>query len=450
MNLLTLSWKNLTNRPLNMLLSLVLFALGVGLISLLLLLEKQLQEKFDKNLAGIDLVIGAKGSPLQLILNSMYHIDAPTGNIPLADVRAFLNPQHPLFTVAIPLSLGDNYENFRVVGTTTDFVDSLYQGQVAEGKLFEQDFQVTIGATVAKQLKLKLGDTFYSGHGMITHEDAPAFEVVGILAPNGSVLDQLIVTTTQSIWKVHAEHSDEEEAEEDEANHEGHDHADAVELSSEHEHDHEHEEEHHSHEIERYATPAEAKLALMQDTSEFITSLLIRYKNNKDLRVLNLPRNINENTDLLAANPIYEVNRLGNMLGIGVDLLRALAFIIVGVSGLSIFISLFSSLKDRKYELALMRVMGASRGKLFLLIILEGLVLAALGYLVGIVLSHGGMELLASALKESYGYSFTGREFLPQEWVLLAGALAVGFIAAVIPAIQASNTDISETLTVDG
>ena len=91
MNLIKLSWKNLTSKPLSMLLSLILFALGVGLISFLLLLNKQVQEKFEKNLAGIDLVIGAKGSPLQMILCSMYHIDSPTGNISIKEAKPFLN-----------------------------------------------------------------------------------------------------------------------------------------------------------------------------------------------------------------------------------------------------------------------------------------------------------------------------------------------------------------------
>ena len=91
-----------------MTLSLVLFALGVGLISLLLILNKQLQDQFEKNLAGINLVVGAKGSPLQLILSSMYHIDSPTGNIPIKSAKALMNPKHPLIDQAIPLSMGDS------------------------------------------------------------------------------------------------------------------------------------------------------------------------------------------------------------------------------------------------------------------------------------------------------------------------------------------------------
>ena len=150
---------------------------------------------------------------------------------------------------------------------------------------------------------------------------------------------------------------------------------------------------------------------------------------------------------MMAAMPAYEINRLYGMMGAGEQLLRMVAFVIVFVSGLSIFIALFDSLQDRKYELALMRVMGASKANLFVLIILEGLILAVIGFIIGIALSHIGMEVLARYMESNYRYSFTGFTFLPQELFLFVGALAIGLIAAIIPAIQASNTDISDTLT---
>ena len=135
------------------------------------------------------------------------------------------------------------------------------------------------------------------------------------------------------------------------------------------------------------------------------------------------------------------------MMGVGTDTLQVLALVIVFVSALSVFIALFSSLKERKYELALMRISGASRGTLFALLILEGLLLAGLGCLLGLLLSHGAMNLLSGYLEEAYRYPFTGWLFLKEEIVLIVGALGIGFIAALLPAYQASGTDISETLT---
>jgi putative ABC transport system permease protein len=160
-----------------------------------------------------------------------------------------------------------------------------------------------------------------------------------------------------------------------------------------------------------------------------------------------MQRSINENTDLQAATPAIEINRLFSLMDTGEQALRILAVVIIFVSGLSIFISLFSSLQDRQYELALMRVMGATPGKIFSLIILEGILLALLGFVVGIFLSHGGMQLFAGAMQEAYRYTFSGLEFLREELYLLFGALGIGFLAAILPAIRAARTDISETLS---
>lgn len=431
MNLLKLSWKNLTNKPLTMLLSIVLFALGVGLISLLFLLENQLQKNFEKNLAGIDLVIGAKGSPLQMILSSMYHIDAPTGNVSIGEIRPFLNPKHPLIETAIPLSIGDNYRGYRILGTEKKILD-LYGVELAEGALWERNFETTLGASVAAELGLKIGDEFSSSHGFVDDDDFAHdhnFKVVGILQPSGTVMDQLILCTTQSFWLVH--------------DHE----MEAGGAAEEEEHDHEHEEgEEHDHAGHDYdAHDAVPKPLLEEADEEEITSLLIKFK-GRNFQALNMQRSINENTDLQAATPAIEINRLFSLMDTGEQALRILAVVIIFVSGLSIFISLFSSLQDRQYELALMRVMGATPGKLFSLIILEGILLALLGFIVGIFLSHGGMQLFAGAMQEAYRYTFSGLEFLREELYLFLGALGIGFLAAILPAIRAARTDISETL----
>ena len=427
MSILHLSWKNILNKPLNLVLNLVLFALGVGLISLLLLVNVQLEDKFEKNFAGIDLVIGAKGSPLQLILSSLYHLDAPTGNMPVSESKAFLNPKHPIFKSAIPLSLGDSHRGYRIVGTNTGFID-LYEAKFADGKLFEENMEVVVGATVAKNLNLKLADEFKSSHGLIedenlVHEDAAPFKVVGILEKTGSVIDQLIVTKTQSIWAVHDEHDHEAEgsAEHDEAGHE-------------HEHEHEHDEAEHSEDL---------PLTSYEDKS--ITSLLVKFK-GRNIQALNMARNINENTNFQAATPAIEINRLYTLLGVGEEALKAMALLIIFVSGLSIFISLFSSLRERKYELAVMRTLGARPGFLFQLIIFEGIIIAALGYFCGIALSHGSMVLLADFLEKSYRYDFSAAIFLKEEIYIFGGSLVIGVIAAIIPAFQASKTDIHATL----
>ncbi|WP_373553696.1 ABC transporter permease [Haliscomenobacter sp.] len=463
MTLLNLSWKNLSNKPLTMLLSLVLFALGVGLISFLLLVNHQINEKFEKNLAGIDLVIGAKGSPLQLILSSMYHIDAPTGNIPIKGVMPYLNPKNPFIKSAIPLSLGDSYRGYRIVGTTANFLE-LYQAKVRTGRSFKAIMEVLAGATAAQELGLKVGSTFQSSHGLIEDDnlvhEGHAFKVVGIMQPTGASIDQLLLTPAQSIWEVH-EHAGMgaapavEETEEAEHEHEDEEHAAEDSIAENHAESTEqvngialtNQEQDHQNDDEAPHEQDEAHhlKSILEYPDKEITALLLQF-NGHNITTLNLQRMINQNTSMQAATPAIEITRLYSLMGVGQDALRWLAFIIMGVSGLSIFISLFSSLRDRRYELALMRTMGASPGKLFAMIIMEGLLLAIFGYIIGLLISHGGMELLAGEMKAAYRYTFTGRTFLVEEGYLLLGALAVGFVAAVIPAIQARNTDISETL----
>jgi putative ABC transport system permease protein len=265
-----------------------------------------------------------------------------------------------------------------------------------------------------------LGDRFHSSHGFtddasLAHDDAQAFEIVGILAPTGTVIDQLILTTTQSFWLVH-EHQGQE------AVHEKGD----------------------STVIEGAVNPPPSLLEASPDRE--ITSLLVKFQ-GRNFQTLNLQRTINENTEMQAASPAIEINRLFTLIGSGEQVLRALAVVITVVSGISIFIALFSSLRDRRYELALMRVMGASPARLFFLLILEGLILAGLGYLTGLAISHGGMMVVASVMKSGYRYTFDAWQFLPQEALLLAGALLIGFLAALLPARQAAQTDIAETLS---
>lgn len=423
MQFLKLAVKNLFHKPLNLALSLILFALGVGLISFLLLFNAQLKEKFEANLAGIDLVIGAKGSPLQLILCNMYHIDNPTGNIKIKDAKPFLNPLHPLIKKAVPLSLGDNYRSFRIVGTNHNIL-SLYGGEIAAGTLWKKDLEVTIGATVAKKSGLKIGDDFVSSHGFdedpdLAHDHAK-FKVSGILKGTGTVLDQLILTNTASIWEMHAHAATEGEAEHD------HEHM-AADTLNEHVHDN-------------------SNNDLLAHPEEQITSILIEYKSASNYQALNMPRAINENTAMQAASPAYEINKLYDMIGTGTETIRYIALLIAIVSLISIFISLYQSMKQRKYELAILRVMGSSRSGLFLLILIEGLGIAFLGWLCGTLLSHVGMMILGNYLTEDFSYDFQAWVLLKEEWYLFFISLGLGAVAALVPAWKAANTDINQTL----
>ncbi|GAB3575873.1 ABC transporter permease [Spirosoma luteolum] len=406
MNLFRISWSNLKDKPLSSFLSGLLMTFGITIISLLLLLNKQLDDQFRRNIKGIDMVLGAKGSPLQLILSSIYQIDAPTGNIPLDEAQRLT--QNPMIKSAIPLSIGDNYQSFRIVGTNKKYLDH-FGATVAQGQLFSQDLDVVIGPRVAAVTGLKPGDTFAGSHGLDAEGEVHAdrkYKVVGVLNTTNTVADQLILTPLSSIWAIH-EHHDE---------HEGHEAGDA-----------------HADEGEPEA-PRE------------ITSMLIKFRNPLGMM---LARGINTNSKLQAALPNIEINRLFSLLGVGVETLRGLAIVIMLISGISVFVSLYNSLKERRYEMALMLSMGATRAQLFGMLLLEGLVLALIGFVLGIVLSRVGLWLFSSSVSNDYHYNLAAFGILPEEWALLGVAILVGLLAAALPAIGVYRMNISRTLAED-
>lgn len=475
MNLFKLAWRNIIHDPLTLFLNLVLLTLGIGLINFILLLNTQMKDKFEKNLAGVDMVVGAKGSPLQMILSSMYHIDAPTGNISIKEAKPFLREKHPLIGLSAPLSLGDSHKGYRIIGTDHTIL-KFYNASIGKGKLWNNLYEVTIGAEVARALDLKLGSTFKSSHGFNDDEDLEhdhgALSVVGILNQTGTVIDQLILVSTESVWAVH-DHSDHEHGEEeshDDHDHSGHDHDDHDHDHEGHDHsghdhdhdhaDHDHGDHHdhdhsgHSHEAHDHSGHAHqnhqndiSRAHLLTHEDQDITSVLVRFKNKTNFQALTMPRNINENTDLQAASPAYEVNRLYDMMGVGTKALQLLAMLIAIVSAISIFVSLLNSLKRRKYELSLLRVMGGKPMKLLSLILLEGIMLSIIGFIIGMIVSHVCMMGLGDNLYERYNYPFLAWILHGKESLLFIGTILLGFAAALLPALMAYNTDIHSNLS---
>jgi putative ABC transport system permease protein len=432
MHWIVLAFQNIRYRPLNSLLSVLLFALSIGLIVFLTELNGQLKQKFENNLAGIDLIIGAKGSPLQMVLCNMYHVDVPTGNIPLKSARPFLNPNHPLIEGAWPLSLGDSYKGYRVVGTDASFLD-LYNGQVEKGSIWTKSMDVILGATVAERLEIAVGDQFQSVHGLLDdddmmHDDAPAFTVTGILSQNGSVLDQLILTPSESVWHVHEDHEHAHD----------HDQADSSQIFVETDHSsHSHAEDKPEGLLDLYTSEPEGKE---------ITSLLLRFK-GRSYQSLNMARNINENTDLMAASPAIEMNRLYSMMGVGVNAMEKLVYVIGFVALLSIFISLYQAIRTRRYELAVLRAQGASGLGLFVSICLEGLLLALIGGVTGILIGRSALSLMAESLEQTYRYAFKAWDWSSNDVYFILIGLLLAVLAAAFPAISAFRMNVHKVLS---
>jgi putative ABC transport system permease protein len=337
--------------------------------------------------------------------------------------------------------------------------------------------EATIGHYVQQKTNLKIGDTFAGAHGltgddMHLHADH-LYKVVGILEKTGTVLDQLILTNVQSVWAVHAEHDDHEEETETPAKNDAHDHDAHAHDHDAHAHDaHDHDAHaHDAHDHDAHAHDAHAHDAHAHDahalnipllggavevdtTNKMLTNVLIQYQRDSSgtpsaMADIMLARIMDEHLPSLGyAYPLRERDKLLNSIGIGFDLLKYLAYLFMFVSALSIFISLYTNMKERRYEMALMRVMGSSAAKVSVHVLLEGMLIAALGGLLGILVAHSGMSLLSSLLQAEYRYQFEGFfSFYWAELVIFLVALFLGALASLLPAYQAYKTNISSTLS---
>jgi len=373
----------------------------VATIVLLVLFASQFEERLTKDARGIHLVIGAKGSPLQLVLSTIFHVDIPTGNISLAEATKI--SRHRLVASAIPLALGDAYRGFRIVGTKASYPAS-YKVEVENGRLWKKPFETTIGARVMKETGLKIGDMFSGAHGIKgtgrAHEEN-GYRVVGVFKKTGTVIDRLIMTTMESVWI--------------------------------------------THEIKEEAKTKGLMIEGSPSEEREITAMVIRYRS--PIAAITLPRYINTKTGMQAASPGLEIRRLMALVGVGIQTLQGFGIMLIATAALSMFIALYNAMQNRRYDIAIMRSLGASRSKLFCQILLEGLILACAGTVSGIVIGHAVIELLGQLLPQARAMGLTGVIWVQEEWYLLLLSGMVGLVSAALPAVQAYRTDIAVTLS---
>jgi putative ABC transport system permease protein len=396
MNLIKIILNYARQRWLYTSLNVLLLGLGLSLIFVTLSVFRQVEENFYRNTKNIDMVVGAEGSPLQLVLSSVYHIDVPTGNISLSEAQKIT--QNKLFVKkAIPISLGDNFRGFRIVGTTQAYPDN-YQARLQSGVWWKKEMEAVLGLEVARAENIKIGDTFVGGHGTqndgneeLLHKDKP-YKVVGIMQKTNTVLDKLVLTGLESIWHIH-------EAE-----------------------------EHHDHEA----------------ADKEITALLIEF--GSPMAAINLPRQVDALDNMQSAIPMGEVARFLSIVGIGAEALKGLGYVLLAIAMLGVFIGIYNSVRERRYDLAVMRALGASKLFLFGLIIFEGLFIATLGVLVGLLLGHLGLELLAKTFSESLYFDLTGFFWVLEEFWLIGFVLLMSVLISAVLALRVYKIDVIKLL----
>jgi len=381
-------------------LNVALLAFAVAAVTVLLLTGTQVEERIDRDTRGIDLVVGARGSETQLLLSSVHGLDNPTAPIGWGEAQEIAGSRG--VRKAIPLAFGDRYFGFRVVGTTPDYV-ALHGAALTEGRLWLKPLEAVVGADVASRLRPRLGSSFEAIHVVPGAAGIPHakhdYTIVGVLGRTGSVLDSLIVTGLESYWTLHPAEP----------------RTDDSGLLLE--------------------TPAELRT---------INALLVAYETSH--AAADIPYVVAGYPGLQAVAPSDGAVRLYGIFRVALDMLRIFVTVLIASAVLSMFIALYGSLKERRYDIAVMRTLGATRERVMALLLFEGLLLSSAGALLGLLLGHALTSMLGFALQQAQQMSVTGLTWHASEFLVLGGALAIGMLTALVPAWRAHETDIATTL----
>jgi putative ABC transport system permease protein len=412
-------------------LTVISVALGLALATIVLVLSSQTKQTLNRETGKWDIVIGAKGSPLQIVLNSLYYLDAPVGNVNVS-VWNHLKSD-PIVDKIIPVTMGDNYYGSPIIGTVPEFFDgrkSIHSGKelFAEGNNFSKPFEIVAGAEVAKNNHLKISQKIIGAHGWTKsddlHHDFP-YTVVGILSPTGTNIDRAVYTDYHSTWIAHAHghhhNGDEHEAEgiEKETGH--HDEHDADETA--------HESDHHNH-----------------DHDAEVTSLLVRL--HQPGARFRLAEDINANYNAQAVIPVNEIDKVSRTFIAPLQgILLLVAYLVIFVSALTILISLYYSIHQRRRDIAVIRSLGATRIDVFRVIALEAAVLSGLGVLLGWLLGHGIIALGSGMVMTHYGIILNAWQFETVEIIVAISVLIAGIAAGLLPALLAYKISVAEILT---
>jgi putative ABC transport system permease protein len=400
MKSIALAWRYVKARPLAAALNVLLLALGLASINFLLLVQHQVQQSFERDLQGIDAVVGAKGSPLQLILAGVFHIDVPSGNIPLSEVKELA--KNPQVKTLIPISVGDSFAGYRIVGTSPDYLQ-LYNAQMGQGQMWTQPMQAVAGYAAARSMEkvgVLPGKPFVGNHGLgatgHAHGEAP-YTLVGVLQKCDCVLDRLVLTPTESVWQVHEK-----------------------------------------------ATALDASDREALEEAREVTMALVQY--NSPLAAVSFPRFVNTTTEMQAAAPAVEITRLFRMMGVGTDVLRGFAAVLLLIATISLLIALWNALRERQADWAMLRMLGASPQRVAGVLVWQALILTLAGGVLGLGLGHLLTGLVGYMLEADRSLPITGWIWLPEQAWVLAGAVVMALIAALLPVWAAYRLDVLKIL----
>ncbi len=400
---------NILSKKLRNFLTIFSILVSVMLIISVQNLTTQLKSNVIENAGAYDILVGAPGSSIQLVLNTIFYYDAPIANINIEYYESLQKDSR--VANVVPIGMGDNYNGYKIIGTSNDFFTDKYK--LKSGELFKNNGEAVIGSTVAKITGLKVGDKFSGMHGL-TEEGGHAhadfqYTVVGVLEQTKTPSDTVIYTDIESLWTVHGlEHNE-------------HNENDDMEM------DDEHDESMHGNSSENLIT------ALLVKTTSLSNQVMVT-------------NDLNKNNDIQAINPAATLRKLLVMLNAGEIVVTLVAYVSIFLSIIVLFTTMLSASIERRKDISILRALGANRKTVFKTILLETLIIAIIGAVLGFIVAHIAIGILGNYTAVNYGINISGFSVQIAEVFVLLGAVVLSIVAGMIPAVMVYKTDATKYL----
>jgi len=413
--LFVLALRSAWNRRLTLGLTLLAIALSVTLLLTIERLRADARASFVQAVSGTDLVVGARGSPLQLILYAVFRIGSATQEMSWASADAIA--EHPAVAWTLPLALGDSHRDYPVLGAPREYFRLLRHGdgeplRFAEGVSYAGLFEVVLGAEVAERLGYRLGDRLILAHGggqlAPEHADKP-FTVVGILARTGTPIDRTLHVSLEAIEAIHLDWQ-----------------GGAL--------------------IPGLTIPPEL-VGKFDLTPKSVTAVLVGLKSRA--QVFAMQRWVQSYPDepLMAVLPGVTLDQLWEIMAVAERSLLAVSALVAGAGLIGLVAVILAGLNERRRELAILRSVGAGPRRLMLLLALEGAVLTMLAIALGLALSYLLVLLVGPWLASQYGVWLRLAWPTAGQWLWLAAVFLVGLAASLVPAWRAYRLSLADGLT---
>ena len=438
-----LALRSLRSRTLTTVLTVASIALSVTLLVGIEHVRSGVRDSFAGTIRGVDLIVGARGGSLQVLLSTVFGIGSPAGSVKLETLERW--QRHPAVKWAVPYSLGDSHRGFRVVGTTAEFYERYRfrnDGRVtfAQGRAASADSEVVIGSEVADRLKYRVGSPVVVVHGLVdigtsSHEAHP-FHVVGILGRTFTPIDRTVYVTLDGIEAMH-----EGEANAAPPTMPGASPPPAMPGAS-----------------PPLVMPGAAPPPVMPGasppsavpspaSSQVITAFMVGTRNRFEALMLQREMNTDLQEPLTAVIPGVALGELWNNIGSAEVGLRVVALFAVAIGLTGMLVALYSSLEARRREMAIFRAIGAGPRTIVALLVLESTLLSLLGCVIGVALVYAGLVLGQQPIEQRFGLHLAIRPLGATEWTYLAVVLMCGVIIGFVPAMKAYRTSLVDGLS---